>query len=107
MPKCHKMSNVYISRWRLANTRASARVSGLVDLFQNGPTPKINIEPFPPGVVETYDLTPSGTVKLSSSVRYQEIGQAPIYKTIAVIKGTRLLSLSLHISVVLEVVHVL
>ncbi|KAK2167732.1 hypothetical protein NP493_1265g00041 [Ridgeia piscesae] len=64
----------------------SSEGKGLVDLFQNGPSPKINIEPFPPGVIETYDLTPSGTVTLSSSNRYQEIGQPPIYKTLAVIK---------------------
>ncbi|KAI0242966.1 Asparagine synthetase [glutamine-hydrolyzing] [Lamellibrachia satsuma] len=61
----------------------SSEGKGLVDLFKNGPV--MRVEPFPPGVVETYDLAFDGTVSLASSVRFLDIGQPPVYKTIAVL----------------------
>ena len=61
-------------------------VTGLVDVFQNGPS--IKIEPFLPGFVETYDLAPDGSVSLASKVRFQEIGVPPVYETLAVVSGT-------------------
>ena len=52
----------------------------------------MKVEPFPPGVVETYDLAFDGTVSLASSVRFLDIGQPPVYKTIAVLGGRFALS---------------
>ena len=45
------------------------------------------IEAFPPGTVETYNLNDKGFVSLTKTIRYQEIGGIPFYKTIDSIDG--------------------
>ena len=63
--------------------------AGLMHLCHDGDTSKI--EPLEPGTVETYALSLTGKISFESKVRFQTVGNPPIYTTLATPEGRALI----------------
>ncbi|XP_013395878.1 asparagine synthetase [glutamine-hydrolyzing]-like [Lingula anatina] len=60
-----------------------SEAKGLLGLAQCSNDQSVDIQPFPPGHVETYSLDQGGKAKLEEVKRFHQIGDMPKYKTMA------------------------
>ncbi|XP_035689346.1 asparagine synthetase [glutamine-hydrolyzing]-like [Branchiostoma floridae] len=56
-----------------------SEAKGLMGLSHGHDDHEVNIDPFPPGHFETYDLSPNGKVTLKECARFHKIGDMPKY----------------------------
>ncbi|KAI8498197.1 hypothetical protein Bbelb_241410 [Branchiostoma belcheri] len=77
-----------------------AGVLGLMGVSHDNDDNKVDIEPFPPGHFEAYDLSPNGKVTLRERARFHKIGDMPKYD--ALVKPQEKEDIYANIRVLLE-----
>ncbi|XP_019644205.1 PREDICTED: asparagine synthetase [glutamine-hydrolyzing]-like [Branchiostoma belcheri] len=65
-----------------------SEAKGLMGLSHDDDDNKVDIEPFPPGHFEAYDLSPNGKVTLRERARFHKIGDMPKYDALVKPLGT-------------------
>ncbi|XP_078703675.1 asparagine synthetase [glutamine-hydrolyzing]-like isoform X2 [Branchiostoma floridae x Branchiostoma belcheri] len=77
-----------------------SEAKGLMGVSHDNDDNKVDIEPFPPGHFEAYDLSPNGKVTLRECARFHKIGDLPKYD--ALVKPQEKEDIYTNIRVLLE-----